>query len=136
MQRFCISLLGCMVSLNAMAGAYLPVVDVDNGRVSARAAFGEELPVKNNVVAEPVIKPVEKKVVSRSAKKPVQKEQKIAYEDVLQPRRPSSDLWARSDTPLRMPRMDEIAVVRSDDVLPEEHIDNETSRLAARVVEH
>ena len=127
MKYFSSSLIMCLMCINAGFCAYLPVVDVSRGEVSARAAFGEENVSRRTVAVAPVAKS-EKKVVARSAKKaPVQ----VAKVDVLQPNRPSSDLWARnSDAPLRMPRMDEIAVIRSDAVLPEESLDGDVVRVA------
>lgn len=133
MQRFSVSLLLCLMCVNATAGAYLPVVDVSNGTVSARAAFGEEITVENRVA----VAPVAKKVVARTARKSVANTNTVVASntnDVLKPMRPSSDLWARNESPLRMPRMDEIAVVRSDDVLPEESLDTKPVRVASRSV--
>ena len=106
--------------INAGICAYLPVVDVSRGNVSARGAFGEDVVPQNTVAVAPVQK-IDKKVVSRSATKANPKT--IVASDVLKPNRPSSDLWARNtDTPLRMPRMDEIAVINSDAILPEEDL--------------
>ncbi len=137
MQRICISLFACLVCLNANAGVNLPAVDVSTGMVSARAAFGEEIVAPKRVAVETprkqVEKKVERKVVSRAAKKSVDTGGAIvATSDVLQPHRPSSDLWARNvdETPLRMPRMDEIAVMRSDDLLPEENLDSQSINIA------
>ena len=135
MQRFSVSLLSCLICAKALAGAYLPVVDVSNGTVSARAAFGEEIAVENRVSVEPVAK----KVVARIARKPATKTNSVIASntnDVLKPMRPSSDLWARNESPLRMPRMDEIAVVRTDDLLPEESLDVAPARVAARSVKN
>ena len=137
MQRFSVSLLLCLICVNARAGAYLPVVDVSNGTVSARAAFGEEITVENRVSVAPVAKKTDKKVVARTARKSVANTNTVVASnnnDVLKPMRPSSDLWARNESPLRMPRMDEIAVVRSDDLLPEESLDATPVRVAARSV--
>ena len=114
MQRFSVSLLLCLICVNANAGANLPVVDVSSGRVSARAAFGEEIASPKLVSVKPVQQKSEKKVVARAAKKSVNTGAKIATNDVLSPRRPSSDLWAQNEPTLRMPRIDEINVVRSD----------------------
>lgn len=109
----------CLMFETCANAAYLPVVDVSRGDVSARALFGEEIAPSRNVVVEPVKQ--ERKVAARSAKKSTQN---VARVDVLNPKRPSSDLWARtSDEPLRMPRMDEIAVINSDVILPEESLD-------------
>lgn len=137
MQRICISLFACLICLNAKAGVNLPAVDVSTGMVSARAAFGEEVVAPKRVVVETPRKQVEekvaRKVVARAAKKSVDTGGAIvAINDVLQPHRPSSDLWTRNidETPLRMPRMDEIAVVRSDDLLPEENLDSQSINIA------
>ncbi|MBR5904036.1 MAG: hypothetical protein IKZ49_00705 [Alphaproteobacteria bacterium] len=121
MQRFSVSLLLCLIGLNANAGANLPVVDVSNGSVSARVAFGEEIVPEKKVVVAPVAKKTTKNIVARNANK-TNSNKKVVINDVLQPRRPTSNLWANTDSPLRMPRMDEIAVVRTDDLLPEENL--------------
>lgn len=129
MQRFSFFLL-CVICANAANSAYLPVVDVSRGDVSARAAFGEEIvPVaQQKSIAS---KTNEKKVVARSTKKSVGGNVS-GNVDVLRPNRPRSDLWARTgEEPLRMPRMDEIAVLDSDAVLPEESLDY-TPNLIAR----
>jgi len=125
MQRFSFFVM-VMMCANAANSAYLPTVDISRGDVSARAAFGEEIMpnarTKNENVA--VIPEPEKKVVARSAKKTVTNTDVTAGGDILRPNRPRSDLWARSgeEQPLRMPRMDEIAVIDSDTVLPEESL--------------
>ena len=124
MQRFSFFLV-CIMCASAANSAYLPTVDVSRGGVSARAAFGEEVvPVarqkSENVATVPQSTP--KKVVTRSAKKTVASNA-TKTGDVLRPNRPRSDLWARSEEPLRMPRMDEIAVLDSDEVLPEENLE-------------
>jgi len=131
MQRFSVSLLLCLIGLNANAGANLPVVDVTNGSVSARVAFGEEIVPEKKVVVAPVAKPITKNVVARNANQ-TNSNKKVVINDVLQPRRPSSNLWANADSPLRMPRMDEIAVVRTDDLLPEENLNKQTQRVAKK----
>ncbi|MBD5391184.1 hypothetical protein HDR66_00040 [bacterium] len=56
--------------------------------------------------------------------------EKIAAMDVLVPHRPNSDLWAKSDVPLRMPMPSEISVVRADFDLPEESLDVTPRRVA------
>ncbi len=134
MQRFSFFVL-CMICANAANSAYLPTVDVSRGDVSARAAFGEEIvPVQksqNENVAS-VSQKNDKKVVARSAKKSVANNNVATNADVLRPNRPRSDLWARSgsEQPLRMPRMDEIAVIDSDAVLPEENLDSAPKLIA------
>ena len=135
MQRFSVIFMLSLISLNATAGAYLPVVDVSNGTVSARAAFGEEIAPVKKVAVEKNARKTEKKVVARSAKKTNTAKNSYASNDVLRPQRPSSNLWANNDTPLRMPRMDEIALIRSDDVLPEESLDSTIASNSGKVVE-
>jgi hypothetical protein len=135
MQRFSVIFILSLISLNATASAYLPVVDVSNGTVSARAAFGEEIAPVKKVAVEKNVKKTEKKVVARSAKKTNSVKNSYASNDVLRPQRPTSNLWANNDAPLRMPRMDEIALIRSDDVLPEESLDSTIASNSAKVVE-
>ena len=119
-----------LMFVNAGFAAYLPVVDVSRGDVSARALFGEEIVQQRSVSVEPLKQ--NKKVVARSAKKT--QTANVAKNDILKPNRPSSDLWARSaDEPLRMPRMDEIAVINSDGLLPEESLDNKPIKIAKDV---
>lgn len=132
MQRFTISFVGFFICTNVFAGAYLPVVDVSNGSISARALFGEEIVQPQRVTVEPVAKNTQRKVVARNAKnvKKVNTNEQKFTGDVLRPLRPSTDLWANSDVPLRMPRMDEIAVVRSDVLLPEENLNLNSERVA------
>lgn len=130
MQRIAIPLLAFFIVLPAFANARLPVVNLASGGVSARAAFGEK-PAKNNnqsrivkrtVVARPAIKKTVAPAVSKAG-------ENFANSDVLIPRRPSSNLWANGEVPLRIPRADEFSVIRSDNLLPEENID-EISRPA------
>lgn len=135
MQRFSVIFILSLISLNATASAYLPVVDVANGTVSARAAFGEEIAPVKKVAVEKNARKTEKKVVARSAKKTNTAKNSYASNDVLRPQRPSSNLWANNDAPLRMPRMDEIALIRSDDVLPEESLDSTFVSNSGNVVE-
>lgn len=131
MQRFSLSVVFCLMVVNTANSAYLPVVDVSRGDVSARAAFGEEFIGAKTVDVSPRVKTPERKVVARSAKKVSKNTSDLIAGDVLNPKRPSSDLWARqSETPLRMPRMDEIAVLDSDYVLPEESLDFQSAMFA------
>ena len=128
MQRFSFFLV-CVMCASVANSAYLPVVDVSRGDVSARAAFGEEImPIAQQKPT--VSKTTNKKVVARNAKKSVKVNGSVS-DDVLRPNRPYSDLWVRSDEkPLRMPRMDEIAVLNSDTVLPEESLDGQSNLIA------
>lgn len=129
MRRITVSVLSVFIALPAFGGA-LPVVNIGAGGVSARDAFGEGAPRRAAVS----VSPAPKNVVARNTKKtPVASKksaavsvdagEKIAAADVLMPHRPSSDLWAKSDTPLRMPTADEISIVRADYDLPEEDLD-------------
>lgn len=145
MRHIAVSALSLFVILPAWASARLPVVNIAAGGVSARAAFGDVVatPTVTKVAVAPVQK--NKKVVARSAKKTVAStpvvttqntsvdtgERIAARDDILSPRRPSADLWARSasDAPLRMPDASEFAVYRTDSLLPEENIDS--SRVAS-----
>ena len=129
MRHFTISVLSMFVILPAVASARLPVVNIASGAVSARGAFGED-------VAKPTKKQAastrKKTVVARTANKQTSVdmgEQLVAANDVLMPRRPSDNLWAKSDGvtsnefALRMPMASEFSVIRSDSLLPEESID-------------
>ena len=136
MHKILPSILAIFVTYNAWGDARLPVVNVGSAGVSARAAFGEEIisPVattnattqKSDIVAVP--KTRTRAVVARAGVKPVAKksatgEKVAAVADVLVPHRPSSDLWATNDAPLRMPSPSEFSVVNYDYDLPEESID-------------
>ena len=125
MHRITISVLSVFVMLPAFASAKLPVVNIASGGVSARDAFGESVsaPIKK------VASTRKKQVVARTAQ--VQTQPKtvdvgseiVATNDVLVPRRPSADLWAKNDVALRMPNPNEFSVYRTDTLLPEERID-------------
>ena len=125
MHRITISVLSVFVMLPAFASAKLPVVNIASGGVSARDAFGESVSVPVKKVASTR----KKQVVARTAQ--VQTQPKtvdvgseiIATNDVLVPRRPSADLWAKNDVALRMPNPNEFSVYRTDTLLPEERID-------------
>lgn len=129
MQRFPLYLVFCFVCMGAGYAAYLPVVDVSRGDISARAAFGEEIVQKNKTVSvAPIPQSSNKKVVARAASKAVANNSSV---DVLKPNRPRSDLWAKNtETPLRMPRMDEITVLSSDNLLPEESLNAKPVKIA------
>ena len=155
MRHIAISVISLFIALPAFADVRLPVVNLAAGGVSARAAFGEEIvqPAKKVAVAQPTVAVADaggknnsttksENVVARTAttqKKRVEPAmdtggQIVASADVLSPRRPSSDLWAHASsdtsddiTPLRLPNPDEFAVIRSDDILPEESLDGTSS---------
>lgn len=130
MRRITISVLSVFVVLPAIAGGRLPVVNIAAGGVSARAAFGEADTKPVTVAATTQKKQSSptriRRVTSRSATpvKTVDTGEKIvASNDVLSPRRPSNDLWAKSDGALRMPMPSEFSVIRTDAALPEESLD-------------
>ncbi len=138
MRRITISIVSLFVMCPVWANGRLPVVNIAAGGVSARAAFGEEI-----ATPAPVAQATRKRVVARATTPkastpkvaaqatPVDRGQQImAANDVLIPMRPSADLWAQNDTPLRMPNVNEFAVIRTDAELPEESIDS-TPRVAA-----
>ncbi len=155
MRQITVSVLSLFIILPALADARLPVVNISAGGVSARAAFGEPI-VKNSEenikteVKKVAVKEESKKensnraVVARTAapqkvveSKEAQKDtgqQILASADVLVPRRPSSDLWARNDAPLRLPQPEEFSVIKSDFQLPEESIDAAGTNKANRAV--
>lgn len=155
MRQITVSVLSLFIILPALADARLPVVNISAGGVSARAAFGEPI-VKNSEenikteVKKVAVKEESKKensnraVVARTAapqkvveSKEAQKDtgqQILASADVLVPRRPSSDLWARNDAPLRLPQPEEFSVIKSDFQLPEESIDGVGTIKANRAV--
>ena len=159
MRRIAISVLSVFVVFPALADARLPVVNLSAGGVSARAAFGEPIvqpvakinqlapvvaktksettsSVKSNTDATPQIASrsadvsVSSKTQSRSASVDTG-EQVVASADVLSPRRPSSDLWARVDTPLRLANPSEFSVIKSDAILPEESLNETPVRVAS-----
>ena len=132
MKQKLVSGLGILLVLPAFAGARLPAVNTSAGAVSARTQYGMPVPVvAKNATEQPIA--VEsgtrtatnkKRIVARAAKtKPAQAKnvsvdtgEKITYNnEYLVPNRPSSDLWAKSDTPLRMPRANEFSVITSND---------------------
>ena len=127
MKQTIVSGLGVFLCFPVFAGARLPAVNVASAAVSARAQYG--LPVETTVKKAAV--PEQKRVVARTAKRSVvaptvQKDtgEKIAaVSEFLVPNRPSSNLWAKNELPLRMPHADEFSVITSDALLPEENID-------------
>lgn len=137
MRRIGISVLSMAICTSALADARLPVVNIGGNAVSARAAFGvgadskSQKSVKKTVVARASV--ADKNRVARVHKQdadpipPADQGARIAANssvmDVLVPHRPSGDLWARTDTPLRMPTPQEFSVIRSDAELPEESLD-------------
>lgn len=132
MRRITISVLSVFVVLPAMASARLPVVNMSSGGVSARAAFGESetVNVAKNVTPQKQSTRSRRVVARKSVSAPDASvgAQIVASNDVLVPRRPSADLWAKNDTALRMPRANEFSVMRSDALLPEESLDANVAR--------
>lgn len=136
MRQIAVSVFTIFVVLPTWASARLPVVNIAAGGVSARSAFGDT--ITNVTPAAPVsavaTPSIEKKVIARASSKKnatpraaadITAGAQIAKNvDVLSPRRPSDDLWARAtDVPLRMPEASEFAVFRNDSALPEESLD-------------
>lgn len=161
MRQISVSVLALFFILPAFADVRLPVVNLSAGGVSARAAFGEPVVEtatkklekntetvvannnqdskktenKRNVVARAS---VQKQVVEKVSAEKDSGENIFASADVLTPRRPSSDLWARNDTSLRLPRPEEFSVIKSDFELPEESLDksiNSTKTVVARAAQ-
>lgn len=155
MKQKLVSGLGILLVLPAFAGARLPAVNTTRAAVSARAQYGVVPVVAKSEIAKPIaVENVsrtatnKKRVVARTAKpKTAQTSAKnvstdsgekiAANNEYLVPNRPSSDLWAKNDTPLRMPRANEFSVITSNDALPEEYIDvapraNEIADLSAK----
>lgn len=142
MRHITISVLSLLIVMPTVASARLPVVNIASGGVSARSAFGEGV-TDTSVASGKSVAFAEKTqpqstrkktVVARTAKKIASPQvgvetgaEIIASNDILAPRRPSNDLWARNDSALRMPRPNEFSVMRSDAPLPEENIDSATS---------
>lgn len=142
MRHITISVLSLLIVMPTVASARLPVVNIASGGVSARSAFGEGV-ADTSVASGKSVAFAEKAqpqstrkktVVARTAKKIASPQvgvetgaEIIASNDILAPRRPSNDLWARNDSALRMPRPNEFSVMRSDAPLPEENIDSGTS---------
>lgn len=138
MKQKLVSGLGILLVLPAFAGARLPAVNTTRAAVSARAQYGVAPVVSKTDATKSVavensshVAANKKRVVARTAKtKPapvknvsVDTGEKIAAtSEYLVPNRPSSDLWAKNDTPLRMPRASEFSVITSNDALPEEYI--------------
>ncbi len=124
MRKITISVLSLCIACSAFGNARLPVVNVSAGSVSARAAFGEE--PTTIAKTKTSVAPTHRRLVARPAvvantKSP---EKTTVIADVLVPNRPSTDLWVKTDTPLRMPRADEFSVISSNYVLPEESLDS------------
>lgn len=105
---------------SAFAGAALPSVNVSRS-VSARAMYGE-VPVTQNFTAEKTSEIIASADAPKTTKS-------ISAGDVLSPRRPNENLWAQpKDTPLRMPRNDEFAVLDEKFSLAEESLDLKDSQ--------
>jgi len=140
MHRFLPSFLAFFMIYGAWGDARLPVVNVAAAGVSARAAFGESVAEPSRTVAVAPVAVKQKStrsVVARPAVKQnadVSRGEKLTAADVLVPHRPSADLWATNDAPLRMPRPSEFAVLSDDFDLPEESIDRVATKTQKSVV--
>ncbi len=140
MRHLTISVLSVFIVLPSIANARLPVVNLSSGSVSARTAFGEEIttPSQKTAAATPAKTTRKKTVVARNATKSASVAvdsgaQIVASNDVLVPRRPSNDLWAKNETALRMPLPNEFSVLRNDGLLPEESLDRAATTSVAAV---
>jgi len=156
MRLIAVSVLSVFVVIPAIASVRLPVVNLGAAGVSARAAFGADASMYGNggtksadlygsidSASQPTVTvaPVPKKHVAQRAavQTPVKKSHSVdtganiiaSAGEVLSPRRPSGDLWAQNDVPLRVPTASDFAVMRTDAVLPEESLDNTASRTVA-----
>ena len=158
MRYAAVSVLSFFVVFPVFADARLPVVNLASAGVSARAAFGEPIvtPVAEKQTSRPVADVVannapqslsvasapvvSRPTVSQYARTADLGGQIVASGDVLTPRRPSADLWAHSSNsdvvPLRLPTPDEFSVIRSDDVLPEESLNNPMSARAVQIADN
>lgn len=132
MQRFIVCLLSLFMTTNLLANVKMPVVNIAAGGVSARNAFGEATIKSTQNTNKPTVQTRKKTVVARSAhvKQPAETKTNSQHDvfasangDVLSPKRPSADLWAKSDSSLRMPHPSEFSVIRNDTALPEESLD-------------
>ncbi len=118
-------MLGILAVMPAFGAARLPAVDLGAGTVSARSAFGDNEYSRGNVAVAPA-----RRIVPRTSSN---KNNGIIYsakkneQDVLSPNLPSSNLWAENsamqDAPLRMPRVDEIAILDTNYDLPDEELE-------------
>ena len=158
MRYAAVSVLSFFVVFPVFADARLPVVNLASAGVSARAAFGEPFvtPVAEKQTSRPVADVaannapqslsvasapvVSRPTVSQYARTADLGGQIVASGDVLTPRRPSADLWAHSSNsdvvPLRLPTPDEFSVIRSDDVLPEESLNNPMPARAVQIADN
>ncbi|MDR0741755.1 MAG: hypothetical protein LBF28_03200, partial [Rickettsiales bacterium] len=102
MRLTAVCILSIFAGFPAFANVRLPVVNIGAGSVSARAAFGERIDAKTAsakvFIEKPIVDSGEVIAMAGSA-------------DILAPRRPSGDLWARMEKPLRLPEPQEISVI-------------------------
>ena len=140
MHRITASILAIFVVIPAWGDARLPVVNVASAGVSARAAFREPvyyepvsvMPLTTTQKSKTQTRNVASRATAKKVMASVDAGEKIAnVADVLIPHRPSSDLWAKNDAPLRMPNPSEFSVLRSDFNLPEENLDSGSTRTFA-----
>lgn len=132
MQKFIVCVVSLFVTANLWANAKMPVVNIAAGGVSARDAFGETIAKKTDNSAKKTTQTRKRTVVARTANKTQPQQTKKINQpdtfasndsDILTPRRPSADLWAKNDISLRMPHPSEFSVIRNDSLLPEESLD-------------
>ena len=89
---------------------------------------------KNKAVLARQVKPRAAVKTAPAAPVAMDAGEQMASAEILAPRRPSHDLWATADAPLRMPAPQEFAVIRSDDPLPEESLTAPVTVAAANPV--
>lgn len=127
MRTAAISIISIFACIPAFANARLPIVNVGAGSVSARAAFGETVnrahTAAHKVDTGAQIVQIKETVKPTANVNPKSQISNLKSSDVLIPKRPSADLWARIEKPLRLPEAGEISVIRSDYELPEESLD-------------
>ena len=92
----CAALFFTLFAENSLAAASLPSVNVDGRGVSARALFGEPPVDKPVPVRSAAAAPAPAKKAGAPSPKPVAAAKQNAPRDVLTPKRPNVDLWAKS----------------------------------------
>jgi hypothetical protein len=124
-----LSVFSLFFASSAFGAAALPVVNVSRS-VSARAMYGEA-PKGAEIKVQSSDNVARASIPTTNYQLPITNSQ-LPTSDILTPRRPSGDLWARtSDAPLRMPRADEFAKLSQEFTLPEESLDTKISEMIA-----
>lgn len=137
MQRFTICVLSLFVTSAVWANVKMPVVNIAAGGISARSAFGEEIITRHEKPKQNITKTRKKTVVARTAQQTPRTQtnsqtdliaKSKTNDDVLSPKRPRADLWAKNTQSLRIPHPSEFSVIRNDAILPEESLDTELKK--------